>query len=139
MDNTLSTSHNKTLSQCCPSSGLNQTCWQSEDDGKLNSTRATSWKFVCFTLYFTRRQESPFIQTATRLVQSSLSLVKDANEELQKLLQFPLTSTLATEEVSEVLEDNFKEVKLTDFHLLFLLSLLQVADADWALELHFRR
>lgn len=58
-----------------------------------------------------RRQHSPFVETATRLVQSSLSLVKGANEELQKLLQYPLTSTLATEEVSEVLEDNFKEVR----------------------------
>jgi len=56
------------------------------------------------------RESSPFVQTAARLVQSSLHLVNDANKELQHMLDYPFTQTLASEDVSEVLQDDFPQV-----------------------------
>ena len=50
------------------------------------------------------------MHTAARLVQSSLHLVNDANKELEHMLEYPFTPTLASEEVSEVLSDNFPQV-----------------------------
>ena len=50
------------------------------------------------------------MHTAARLVQSSLHLVNDANEQLQHMLDYPFTPTLASEEVSEVLADDFPQV-----------------------------
>jgi hypothetical protein len=56
------------------------------------------------------RQTSPFVKTAARLVQSSLHLVNDANKELQHMLDYHFTQTLASEDVSEVLQDDFAQV-----------------------------
>ena len=50
------------------------------------------------------------MRTAARLVQSSLHLLTDANAEMQQLWEYPFTKTLATEEVSEVLQDDFPQV-----------------------------
>ena len=52
------------------------------------------------------------MHTAARLVQSSLHLVNDANKELEHMLEYPFTPTLASEEVSEVLSDDFPQVRL---------------------------
>lgn len=50
------------------------------------------------------------MQTATRLVQTSLDALTEADEQLQKMLDYPLTSTLASEEVTSVLQDDFGQV-----------------------------
>ena len=43
-------------------------------------------------------------------MQSSLHLLTDADAEMQQLLEYPFTKTLASEEVSEVLQDDFPQV-----------------------------
>lgn len=57
-----------------------------------------------------KKSDSPFVQTAARLVKSSLYLVNDANKELQHMLEYPFTQVLASEEVSEILQDDFPAV-----------------------------
>lgn len=57
------------------------------------------------------RSDSPFVRQAAKLVQTSLHLINDANKELQHMLDYPFTQTLASDEVSEVLEDDFPSVR----------------------------
>ena len=56
------------------------------------------------------RSDSPFVQTAARLVKTSLYLINDANKELQHMLEYPFTQILASDEVSEILQDDFPAV-----------------------------
>ena len=63
-----------------------------------------------FEAYHNGRFDSPFVNTAVRLVQSSLHLISDADKELQPLLEYPFTQILASEEVSEILQDDFSSV-----------------------------
>lgn len=58
------------------------------------------------------RSKSPFVTTAARLVKSSLHLINDADKELQHMLDYPFTEILASEEVSEILKDDFTSVSL---------------------------
>lgn len=56
------------------------------------------------------REDSPFVRTAARLVATSLHTVNDASPQLLRILDFPFNKLLGTEEVTGILQDNFKEV-----------------------------
>lgn len=64
------------------------------------------------------------MRTAARLVQTSLHLLNDADEELRKMLDYPFTSTLASQDISDVLDDDFQGVSFWPAHSLLTESIL---------------